>query len=299
MWCEKININNLITLCSKVSYEDSYSCSPVYYLMTGRKGGWIIKKGALSFITMLHPNMEQCMLIFPAFRENGNSIDLSEEKELAEILLKENPLLESVRIARVPESLVESCSDIIIDEDLLDWRYPIRILDVDGILSLKGKGYAQVRQRLNRFQIEHCTIHKIETFSDYNIVLNMVREWIREFPYTEYSEADLLQPTRTLLNLMNNEKLKISGQIIRYDERPVSYCIWEEKSDIANAYAMSAERKIPGLAEYNIVTMCRQLAKKGIKKVNIGGSETEGLNRYKKKFSPIQSIPLYTCEIRR
>jgi hypothetical protein len=294
-----LNLNSLITLCQKIDFVDSYLCSPVYYLMTGRKGGWIYKIENTFIIAIRHPNDDDCVLIFPAVHDDKILVDLQEEKKLAKKILKENALVKYVRLARVPKYLANTCSELIVEEDLLDWKYPIHILDVEAVVFLKGKGYAQIRQRINQLKTEHCTIKDIQNEVDYTIVLNMVKSWIEEFPYDEYSEEDLIQPTKMLLSIMNSKKLKICGQIIYYKEKPAAYCIWEENKNIANAFAMAAERKIPGLAEYNIVIMCKKLLNNGIKEVNIGGSETDGLNRYKKKFSPVKSIQLYSCEINR
>lgn len=97
---------------------------------------------------------------------------------------------------------------------------------------------------------------------------------------------------------MKDDRLCLHGQIIYYNGIPSAYCIWEERGTVANAFAMSADREIAGLAEYNIVEACRLLREKGIQKLNIGGSETEGLNRYKKKFNPVESINLYTWEVK-
>lgn len=294
-----LNLNSLITLCQKLDFEDSYLCSPVYYLMTGRKGGWIYKIENTFIIVIYHPNDNDCMLIFPAFHYDKILVDLQEEKKLAKKILKENALVKYVRLARIPKYLADTCPDFIVEEDLLDWKYPIHILDVEAVVFLKGKGYAQIRQRINQLKTEQCTVKDIQNEEDHKLVLNMVNNWIEEFPYDEYSEEDLIQPTKMLLSIMNNKKLKVCGQIIYYKGKPAAYCIWEENNNIANAFAMAAERKIPGLAEYNIVMMCKKLLNKGIKRVNIGGSETDGLNRYKKKFFPVKSIQLYSCEINR
>ena len=167
----------------------------------------------------------------------------------------------------------------------------------DGVIQLKGKGYSQIRQRLNQLLFDSCKSKPIRIDDDYAVIINMVRHWIEEFPYSEYSIDDLLQPTQILLTLMKDDRFCLNGQIIYYNGIPSAYCIWEERGTVANAFAMSAARKIPGLAEYNIVEACGRVRDRGIHRLNIGGSETEGLNRYKKKFNPVESINLYTWEV--
>lgn len=293
---KRLAANNLIEIFRNVENEDSYSVSPVYYLMTGRKGGMIFDDSQQCIIVVNHPNLDNCVLVFPAIPILNNRLDLSLEFEIARKIMTERPA-SKVKIARVPVLIAQKYPHAAIEEDLLDWRFPVHILDVEGVSFLKGKGYQQVRQRINSLNVDVCVVKPIDVHKDRNIILNMTLKWAREFPYAQYSSDDLILPTKTLLRLMENSELNIFGQIIYYNGVASSYCIWEERNHIANAYSMSADRSISGLAEYNIIMMCRHLYSKGIINVNIGGSESEGLNRYKKKFSPIQSISLKSCVV--
>lgn len=51
---------------------------------------------------------------------------------------------------------------------------------------------------------------------------------------------------------------------------------------------------IKGMSEFIQWSMCRTLAASGIDRVCIGGSETEGLDRFKRKMRPVESLDLCT-----
>lgn len=294
----ELNTENIISICQKLNMEDTYSCSPVYYLMTCRKKGYIYKYKDNFIAVSLHPNTDDCVLIFHLFDENNTTYKYNCTEELAKSILLNNPEIKRVRISRLTEKMANSNTKLLIEENILDWKYPVHILNIDELIQLKGKGYSQIRQRLNQLSIELCKSESIKINEDNDIIIGMVKHWIEKFPYSECSIDDLLEPTKKLLSLMKDDRLCLHGQIIYYNGIPSAYCIWEERGTVANAFAMSADREIAGLAEYNIVEACRLLREKGIQKLNIGGSETEGLNRYKKKFNPVESINLYTWEVK-
>lgn len=293
----ELNEENIISVCQNLILRDTYACSPVYYLMTCRKGGQIYKLQENYIIAALHPNTDDCVLIFHLFDETNTTYQYDCSERLAKDILLKNAKIRRVRISRLGEKVAKHNSQWLIEENLLDWKYPVYILDVDGVVQLKGKGYAQIRQRLNQLLLDSCKSKAIKIDDDYPIITSMVKHWAEEFPYYDYSIDDLLQPTQKLLTLMKDDRFCLNGQIIYYNDVPSAYCIWEERGTVANAFAMSADRKIPGLAEYNIVEACRCVRHRGINKMNIGGSETEGLNRYKRKFNPVDAIRLYTWEV--
>lgn len=296
MICKEFTVKNLVDVCSSLHNIDSYSVSPVYYLMTGRKGGMIFEADNKIIITVNHPNLDNYYLVFPSII-GGDNADLTIELEVAQMLMQQSPE-KKVIIARIPNNIARRYQHLIVEENFLDWKYPVHILDVAGVVERRGKNYQQIRQRLNQLDIKKCIAKEIDVEQDSDIILKMASNWAEDFPYEYYSLEDLISPTKKLLELMKEPQLSIHGHIIYFDDTPSAYCLWEEQGTIANGYAMSADKNIPGLAEYNIVKMCHELHSKKVTKVNIGGSESEGLNRYKKKFSPIHSLCLKSCMVR-
>lgn len=283
-----ISMGNLVQILKESDNVDSYLASPVYYLMTGRKGGKIFNNHV---IALKHPNKDNSILVFPCASKEYGLSPYDEEIEVAKKIKERNTQTE-VRLARIPKDSQLLKNGKGVEEELLDWKYPVHILGVNEVVRLKGKGFQQIRQRVNNLNTEKCECYDVDISEHYDIIKLLSIEWASDFPYDTYMKEDLVSPIETLLKLMNHSELNICGQIIDYEGIPSAFCIWEERNKVANAFAMTAKRDRPGLAEYNIVQMCRKLQKKGIKKVNMGGSESEGLNRYKKKFAPIESLEL-------
>jgi len=291
---ENITANKLLELFDSVENDDSYLVSPVYYLMSGRNGGEIIRHGMSHIIAIQHPNKKNSVLLFPKVSPINIGNDLSEEIEVASFIKQNNPYIET-RIGRIPEALSIKHKDKMVVEELLDWKYPVQILGTKDMVELKGGRFQQIRQRINNLSCCFCESSPIKSYKDFDDIKKLSIDWTKGFRYSMYSSLDLISPILKLLELMTNPKLNLHGQIIKYKELPTAFCIWETRGTIANAFAMVATRSIKGLAEYNIVEMCRRLNDFGISKVNLGGSESEGLNRFKKKFSPVKSIELKTC----
>lgn len=70
--------------------------------------------------------------------------------------------------------------------------------------------------------------------------------------------------------------------------------IFAERVDANSAaiYARLIRRTCPGLPEYGMAQALGRLRQEGIRRVNLGGSETSGLHVFKKKLAPIEERPL-------
>ena len=297
MNCLDLTLENVINICKGVCCDDSYAVSPTYYMMTGRNGGMIFEDNERFVIAIKHPNKSKSWLVFPCISSGKKCFDLSLEIKVAKILLKKEEIKEVV-IARIPNNKKIEDPFSLVEEPLLDWKYPIQILDVEKVVEHKGKSFQQLRQRLNNINLNVSQMRPLNIYEDELIIRNIAKKWVDKFPYKVYSDDDLISPTTALVNLMKSPELNIYGHIVYYCGRASAYSIWEESGNVSNVYAMTADRNIPGLAELNIVIMCQTLFLKGIELVNLGGSESEGLNRYKKKFAPIHSIELKCCIIK-
>ena len=87
----------------------------------------------------------------------------------------------------------------------------------------------------------------------------------------------------------------MAGRLIAVNGRPSGFSSWEEtdrERGMANALAHLAVHEVKGLSHFVMVDMCRTLVDRGFSQVCIGGSETEGLDRFKRKFAPVSSVRL-------
>lgn len=80
---------------------------------------------------------------------------------------------------------------------------------------------------------------------------------------------------------------------------PVGFCFAERcGARSAALYASLAMLEIGGASEFMLVGFMDQLAQAGVRSINLGGSETGGLYRFKKKFDPITEIATVELEYR-
>ena len=96
------------------------------------------------------------------------------------------------------------------------------------------------------------------------------------------------------------DELPLKGRVVFQDGQPVGFSIWEETSQtegLANAYAHIGLHEVPGMARFVIFDMCETLLARGFDRVCIGGSETEGLDQFKRRLRPVESLDLASYDI--
>jgi hypothetical protein len=114
-------------------------------------------------------------------------------------------------------------------------------------------------------------------------------------------EYDLLYaPYESLFSWSLNQSSGLAGITIFVDGEIQAVGLW----DISNVYRKTANLyvdfcnvQITGLSEFLMVECCKTIRDSGIQFVNLGGSESKGLDTFKKKFHPVISIDLCSIEI--
>lgn len=276
---------------------DSYIYSPVYYFFTGRRGLFVYDCSGTKTFICWHPNVFNTLLIFPPLSKNDHTPDI----EVLTQLIRQLPQKEKIEIhlCRVDEELQKKLQfheQIFIPhhETVLDWIYPVHLLDTTLVKGLQGKHFQQVRQRINQLDITPFHLESLDIKKHYDEILNLIKIWGEYHTDTNYSIEDLVYPTQTLLDLFFLKNTNLEGQLIYHHDQLKSFAIWDKIGIFSNEFAIASDKEIEGLSEYQMYNMCIQLEQEGIKKVNIGGSETNGLDRFKKKFHPAYSYNLNT-----
>lgn len=299
---EIIEFLNKIPVENKIEY-DSYLYSPVYYTLTGRRGCWLYSGKKSNIIFCWHPNALEKILIFPGFNEKEIIVDSTDLKDLLNIF----PYYKETQLSRIPDSLIKQINDYKFEnislqpvpELVLDWKYPAHILSVNLILALQGKSFEKTRNMLRRIDKTKINIVSINDRNK-NDIFNLIETWCQTFGLDSYSQEDLTSPTKKLLELLLLPYFKLDGIIIYDKKKPIAFSIWEKSSSIespSNVFSMSTEKNITGLSEYLIYSMCERLKEQGVKYFNLGGSETQGLDEYKRKFRPVKSYTLHTLSL--
>ncbi len=254
---------------------DSYSVSPAYYLMTGRRGLWRYSREGENILFCIHPNQEGVILLFNPERR---------ESILHHFL--ENPILSSwpVRISRVAETDRHPGRQL--EEDILDWRFPVCVLDTGQVSALKGLRFADLRNQFNRgfkqgFSLLPYTPELKDKVSD------LIGAW---------KEPECQEPYRKLLEIIDACPSRNQGVIAIDGGKAIGFVHFEmplQNDNPANSLSLVCAPGYRGLEEFMMVVICKRLHAHGISRLNIGGSESQGLHRFKMKFSPEQ-IPLVT-----
>lgn len=291
---------------SRLEEYDSYCISPGYYGFTGRNGIWIAESDSSLLVFCKHPNTPDRLLIFPEIcsydsflltlnfleRLNSKEIDI----QLARFSQKQKELLlEQLKVSSNDRKLTLQS----MQEEVLDWKYPTYILNTESVLLRKGSGFEQLRQRLRKLEKSSITTAPLDPDRHRKEILKHVNRWANHSSYDCYSLDDLMSPAMRLLDLFESKPSQFSGQVLYINNTLQSYCIWEYpliNGLPANELAIASSKEIQGLSEWQMVLMCEQMYKEGILRVNVGGSETHGLDRFKRKFAPCKSRKLFSLE---
>jgi hypothetical protein len=108
----------------------------------------------------------------------------------------------------------------------------------------------------------------------------------------------ILESGLSLLGLSKTVN-NLKGIALFYDNLPAGLAVWEMPSGqnlVANAMASSALRTIPGISEHLHRLMAADLYEHNVPYICIVCSETQGLDFFKRKFAPAQSIKLMSIQ---
>lgn len=284
--------------------EDSFSTSLPYYLLTGRKGCKVYTDGQATVIVALHPHVDDKLLIFPEV--NGNfELTVKVLNQLAQKGL-------NVQLARYTEEDFQKLNTAIekdrkttitsiklVPEDILDWKYPAHILDTAKVAYLSGKEFTKLRRAFNRASaIEGIEITPLQTEEDILKMRGSIMIWAGlMIAAGKENGHDLTEFYDTLVKQITDFPSIFGGFVITKDREPVGFTIWDTVNKTANALASLSRRSLRDLSEFQLITACRILNEKGIKRLNLGGSEIPELDNFKLKFRPIDSIELNSYDV--
>ena len=136
---------------------ESYCVSPGYYELTGRNGCWMIEDDNGIVVTCVHPNRPGTMLLFP---EISNDPKYTLTFQFLSTFLNRGVSLRLARYSKQQRQALFSQLCFrrnlklgVVTEDVLDWRYPVRILGTTEVLARRGGSFEQIRQRLRKLDV--------------------------------------------------------------------------------------------------------------------------------------------------
>ncbi len=307
----KIKTSDIPTLkhaFQNASSGDAYSISPTYYALTGRRGLWLSKytneDGEKTVcIFCLHPNIKNTIVIFPPFGNEPSAAINSLISEIGNIGI-------NFQIGRVNKksNIMEEINDRINfttkikRENVLDWTFPVHTIDCSDLMERKGKKYARIRQVMNKFNGMNPSIRKVDFINDLPLIKSLSTQWEGNTSHYDNYDVDSNKYFETLADVAYKEpRLGLDGIIISINGVDRGFSIWESapnKGGIANLFASQVvDFDMTNLSTYLTVKSAEYALNNGAKHMCLGGSENEGMDRYKRGFIPDQSEELVTFEI--
>jgi hypothetical protein len=306
------DFTKLREILSRSSAADVYCRSTLYFAFTGRAKVWTIKDRDNYLVLVRHPNIVSILLVYFPFVSTAT--DLAEQVRALCNCKSFLTSFQEVRLARIPEPVAIEvlkkdnsldCRLEIIRETKLDWIYPSYDVCLKGLLEPKGSKLKTYRKKIRKFcdrDIEIVRPKILDQQGRRNAVLGVTKSWIR----TKLKSDDALQsfalrrelmaPYRALAQLNDNFTLEIDGLILKRRGAYVAFSLWERPSsgDIVPCIAALPYSHEKSLSEYLYYCTARLLESEGYSCMCIGGSETDTLDQFKKKFDPINAHSLQT-----
>lgn len=255
-------------------------------MMTGRRGLWLFGAQEQALILAAHPNDDQQILIYPPLGKDA----LKLLPRLRTLEAFRGKLFKLARFGAQDLTVLEEqfakASRWHQGEDVLDWQFPSHTLSVDALVSASGPDFRDFRKNLNRAKRRDVQVRTLDPVTD-RAALSIL--WHRVM---ETDESAL----ETCLGLMRSQPEHVKGLVLELPSVGlVGFTIWENTNAVlANGLLNLAETGFKGVSEYSFFTACQEMKKVGIEQFCIGGSETAGLDQFKRKMNPIQSLQLHS-----
>jgi len=121
--------------------------------------------------------------------------------------------------------------------------------------------------------------------------MQVVDLWIRQMDTRGKLDRIDVDYYDALLQLAADEHTELDGLLFRLGDLPVGLSVWHIGVDgVANQLVSLCDTGWMYLSQAKVIWTTRYLSCRGINSLNLGGSETESLDRFKRQFLPASSI---------
>lgn len=300
---EDDNLPALQAVVSRYTWRDPYAGSAAYYGLTGRNGLWLAARDGGIMVMAEHPHRPGKVLLFPPAGQW--------QRVLGAVLRSLPPLPEGYQFARMPAGqsaamaaftgwAVPHAAPAGNTEDVLDWHYPVHVLSCQDVARREGRAFHDFRKNVRRVPADRMSAEPLRPDAHRSAIEAIAQAWaLQRGPDSDDALTARTEPYRRLLDLM--AYLPVRGRLHRMDGQPVGFTIWEEtdpRRGVANSLADLTTRQVKGLSEFVYADMCAELAERGFSRVCIGGSEEPGLDLFKCKMQPADSVKLVSLHYR-
>ncbi len=295
------DIPRLVKLLSSEVDVDSYAVSAAYYAYTGRCGLWLYHYDGTFLPICRHPNVEGQILVFPPRGEANYAAVTALLNEAPTppqgfVLARYKP--EEIGRLKTFDAFVGRTSFDLIEEEVLDWRYPVRILATLHTAQMLGSKYMLIRNRVRQITKHTVDVRPLSIEHAPEIEALALR-WANRQAETAADLTDLVTPYKETLRLLEHRTLGLDGLVFVVDGQIQAVTMWDISNPehrIANLYMNLCDVNFRGLSEFAIKASAAKLVEAGVPLLNLGGSETLGLDHYKNKFAPVLSVNLCSLQ---
>lgn len=280
----------------KIRSDDPYLLSPTYFLLTGRRGLWVFE-GDQKIVFCLHPNIQDCFMVFP----NLTGDSLMPPKELADILRVASM---KIIVGRIPKETPlhkiasRDFSLNVKNESVLDWSFPVHTLDLGQLEEHRGKKYQNLRTSINHWRDRDVVFTPLDFGNSDEIFQNISEAW-KNGALSLRSEFNEIGYFNTLARLgASAQNIHALGM---YEAgQPVGFTVWEniKQTGVSNLFAaQTVPNASSDACAFAIYTSAMMAKEQGAKKMCLGGSETDGMDAFKRKFVPNESLGMFSIQI--
>lgn len=283
--------------------EDSYLNSPLYYALTAR-GRAVVHQGyGAVMVVCPHPHKPDCLLAFP-------EIGPADGQLAASVLSNIEPPAGGVQLARYNEDDLFKLREAfarkndcrvealkVIEENSLDWRYPVHILDTGRVAAAQGPAFEKIRNKCRKVE-GHVEIITLQDPGALRAMRAAQRYWEGSMVMRERDQGDISGFYESLFAMVAARPDQFNGLVFMMGRRPVGFSLYDRPfMKTANVLASLSDASVAGLSDYQVVATCRAMHATGILYANYGGSEHQTLDQFKRKFIPHKSLPVFSAEV--
>ena len=314
---------DLQRLLAQAPTKDAYAKSALYYALTGRGKVWLISG---KIVCTNHPNRgDGELLVFFPFAEDHDQL-----RQQITVLADHEAFLSKfnrVSLARIPEDIcaalflngmgprsemyLHGCFRLNrVEEDSLDWIFPSYDISLPLLSTAVGPRLAGFRNKVRKFDradVEIIRLNKLDACCVSQAILEVAASWaqarLRKNGVAEPGNEqvlELLSPYIRIANLDYDICQSMDGLFLHRGGEFIGFALWEwparRRGTVAAVAALtkSYER---GFSEYLQFVVAEKLSCHGYERMCIGGSETAGLDRFKRKLDPVETHRLCTVKL--
>jgi hypothetical protein len=283
---------------------DAYMVCPAYHAFTGRHGLWAYTKNGSIVLFACNPDVPEQIMFYPQIGAPFPSLafDLMHGLPVPpkgyQFSRMDSEQARFLAASMNKESARFFCE--VATEKRLDWAFPSHTISVERVLNPAGRKFKSFRQHLAAVDKEAFRVEALDPSADASELMNVIIKWAQK-KIEICDPAELIETYASFVKCMQCQPLSIKGIKIYHCEQLMAFEAWAVlpgSRKVANSLAGFNKSKMRGFSEFQIHALCKTLHKQGVEEICLGGSETAGLDAFKRKLNPVRSLDLSTIKVR-